>query len=295
MSSSVEEAEKLLKKAHKLCSPSLFDFRLKPDWEAAAPLLEQAALKFKVASLPARALECFERASTAQAKQGSPWHAAKHLEVCGELSRAMGNAAAISAGYYRQATSMFLESGKTIAGADCSARGAKALDESSPDEALKLYLEALDLYESEDREANASDVFRQMRFGAAADKTGSLNAQRKAYLGAVVTWLYAEQGRDAWQTFQDCMQVESFCSCDEAFAADALLQQFRSGTAESIKQVVASKACFRNLDNQVGKLAVRLPVGKLEKTQKELRGAMGPGSDDGDEGGDEDGSDDGVL
>lgn len=48
MSSSVEEAEKLLKKAHKLCSPSLFDFRLKPDWEAAAPLLEQAALKFKV-------------------------------------------------------------------------------------------------------------------------------------------------------------------------------------------------------------------------------------------------------
>lgn len=36
------------------------------------------------------------------------------------------------------------------------------MDESSPDEALKLYLEALDLYESEDREANASDVFRQV-------------------------------------------------------------------------------------------------------------------------------------
>lgn len=44
----IAEAEKLLKKAHKLCSPSLFDFRLKPDWEAAAPLLEQAALKFRV-------------------------------------------------------------------------------------------------------------------------------------------------------------------------------------------------------------------------------------------------------
>lgn len=47
------------------------------------------------------------------------------------------------------------------------------------------------------------------------------------HTGAVVTWLYAEQGRDAWQTFQDCMQIESFSSCDEAFAADALLQQFR--------------------------------------------------------------------
>lgn len=60
--------------------------------------------------------------------------------------------------------------------------------------------------------------------------------------------------------------------------------------------MVSSKACFRNLDNQVGKLAVRLPVGKLEKIQKELRGAMGPGSDDDEDGGDdEDGSDDGVL
>lgn len=46
----LEEAEKLMKKANKLWQPSLLDLRLKPDWEAAAPLFEKAALAFKVGS-----------------------------------------------------------------------------------------------------------------------------------------------------------------------------------------------------------------------------------------------------
>lgn len=42
------EADKLMKKANKLYAPSLLDFRLKPDWEAACPLFEKAALAYKV-------------------------------------------------------------------------------------------------------------------------------------------------------------------------------------------------------------------------------------------------------
>lgn len=44
----LEEANKLVKKANKLLSPSILDFRLKPDWEAAAPLLDRACLLYKV-------------------------------------------------------------------------------------------------------------------------------------------------------------------------------------------------------------------------------------------------------
>jgi hypothetical protein len=44
----LEEAEKLMKKANKYWSPSVLDFRLKPDWEAAGPLFEKAALAYKV-------------------------------------------------------------------------------------------------------------------------------------------------------------------------------------------------------------------------------------------------------
>lgn len=43
-----EEAAKLLKKGLKFLSPSILEMRLKPDWEAAAPLLDRAALLFKV-------------------------------------------------------------------------------------------------------------------------------------------------------------------------------------------------------------------------------------------------------
>ena len=44
------EADKLMKKANKAWAPSLLDFRLKPDWEEAAPLFEKAALCYRVRS-----------------------------------------------------------------------------------------------------------------------------------------------------------------------------------------------------------------------------------------------------
>jgi gamma-soluble NSF attachment protein len=43
-----KEADKLWKKAGKYCMPNVFDFRMKPDWEAACPLFEKAALLWKV-------------------------------------------------------------------------------------------------------------------------------------------------------------------------------------------------------------------------------------------------------
>lgn len=48
MGEKITEADKLMKKANKYWQPSLMDFRLKPDWEAAAPLFEKAALLYKV-------------------------------------------------------------------------------------------------------------------------------------------------------------------------------------------------------------------------------------------------------
>jgi hypothetical protein len=41
------EADKLMKKAMKEINPSLLDFRLKPDWEAAAPNFDRAAMLYK--------------------------------------------------------------------------------------------------------------------------------------------------------------------------------------------------------------------------------------------------------
>lgn len=41
-----------------------------------------------------------------------------------------------------------------------------------------------------------------LRFAAACDTTGAHVSQCKAYLGAVVVWLYANNGEQAWATYQ---------------------------------------------------------------------------------------------
>ena len=42
------EGDELLRKADKLCAPSMLQLRLKPDWPAATLLYEQAAKTFTV-------------------------------------------------------------------------------------------------------------------------------------------------------------------------------------------------------------------------------------------------------
>ena len=50
---------------------------------------------------------------------------------------------------------------------------------------------------------------------------------------------------------QDALAVESFTSSKEAFAADDLMEAFRSGDAAHVQKVVATNFLFRELDNQV--------------------------------------------
>jgi hypothetical protein len=38
-----------------------------------------------------------------------------------------------------------------------------------------------------------------MRFGQACDKANARSSQSKAYLGAIVVWLYAGDAQQAWQ------------------------------------------------------------------------------------------------
>jgi hypothetical protein len=236
----MEEADKLMKKATKLCNPSLLSMRIKPDWEAACPMLERAALCYKVRRLhlqppiarrrqpgpastradvhgmhagarhtkphsphsasaaprpsaraaPAdrtapqqagameRALHAYERASTAQEKQGSHWHAAKHMETAGEICRQLQEWEQLG-NYYQRAAQLYQEAGRAStgappppaarrarpaarrcsgprmaaahqrarrpspwrAGADALARAAKALEEKEPKMSYDLYVQ----------------------------------------------------------------------------------------------------------------------------------------------------------
>lgn len=116
------------------------------------------------------------------------------------------------------------------AGAEALSRGAKALEEVSMEDAVLLYRDAIDLYEQDGKETQASDVFRQaisllirsqkwpdavsmlMRFGEACDAAGARSSQSKAYLGAMVVWLYAQNVKEAWQVSASavCNQIGNY-------------------------------------------------------------------------------------
>eukprot|EP00195_Chlamydomonas_chlamydogama_P008641 CAMPEP_0202893498 /NCGR_PEP_ID=MMETSP1392-20130828/3070_1 /ASSEMBLY_ACC=CAM_ASM_000868 /TAXON_ID=225041 /ORGANISM="Chlamydomonas chlamydogama, Strain SAG 11-48b" /LENGTH=310 /DNA_ID=CAMNT_0049577851 /DNA_START=30 /DNA_END=962 /DNA_ORIENTATION=- len=297
-----KEAEKLVKKANKEISPSLLDFRLKPDWEAAAPLFEKAALMYKQAGNPEKAIETYERAALCQEKIGSSWHAAKHLEACGDICKLQGWFDRL-ASYYRQAADAYAQAGKLTTGADALAKGARALEENDRATAIQMLLEACDHYENEGKEVQGRDVFtlaislmikakryaeaaqHLARFAAACERAGSRNSQNKAYLGAIVCLLYGQDAAAAWHAFQDFMSVDAFMSSEEAFAADALFVAYRSQSPEEVKRVVESKASlFKALDNQVARLAVRLPTGDVEKLGEDIHHLMGGEEAEGDEG-----------
>lgn len=288
-----------MKKASKMLSASLLDFRFKPDWEQAQPLLEKAGLAYKQAGATDKAKDAYERASTAAEKNGSPWHAARNLEQCAELTKQSGDWAAVGS-YFQQAAQLYVEAGKATTGADCLARGAKGLEDKDSDLANTLYENALDIYENEGKESVAADLYRQasaslvrsqkyaaavsmlLRFGATCEKSGASQSLVKSYLGAIVIWLYAGDAKQAWQVYQEVLGVDMFATSDEAFAADALFEAYRSGNAELIRKVVASKTVFKFLDASIGRLAMKLPSTNLPAMARDLGGVMGTDKGEGD-------------
>ncbi|KAG2489134.1 hypothetical protein HYH03_012360 [Edaphochlamys debaryana] len=311
-----KEAKDLMKKAKNLTGPSLLEFRFKPDWEAAAPLLERAALLYKQSGNLDKATEAYERAAQAQEKLKSPWHAAKHYEALAELSRtAEPPRMEDAARFYKMAGDLFVECNKPATAGQCLHRGARALEEPQPEEAVKLYFDALDIFETHQKYAESVDCFRsaaaflirqemwddavsvQMRFGAVSDLSGAKYSQSKAYLGAVVTWLWAGDAEKAWATYQDAMAVETFANTEEAFAADALFEAYRTQDTPRIMDLVKSKPFFKQLDHQVAKLALRLPspASKMRRMARKLEKLMAEPEEEGEgeggygegEGGDE--------
>lgn len=70
-------------------------------------------------------------------------------------------------------------------------------------------------------EAWADAVSMLLRFAASCEGAGARNSQCKAYLGAVVVWLYAGKARDAWVTYQVRLTTEQCARHPAAAAAGA--------------------------------------------------------------------------
>ena len=293
-----QEGDALVKKGRKFREVSLFAMRTKPDWAQAGPLLERGAQCFRRARCHAKALAAFQEASVAQERLGSPWHAAKLLEQAAGCARDLGDPDQ-AVDLTVAAMTAYVDAGRVMAGAEGLAKGAQALRDASPPHALRLFLDALEMYEDGAHDsaaalAAAGEAFREtvqllvstgdlaraaevlIRFGA-FNSAGELGrATSKAYVSAVAVYLCMGRGRDALAAFNDCSQVPGF-SATAGQLLDGLLDCARGGDAEALRAHIQRSGLLLEVDNCVARLVKKLPDKNLSALAAELEAEMGAG------------------
>ncbi|GJN08992.1 hypothetical protein PR202_ga26956 [Eleusine coracana subsp. coracana] len=245
-----------------------------------------------------KAKDAFEKASKGQEMISSypfeiPWDAAKHMESAAALAKELGRCNEVS-DFYRRASELYRECGRSQPASDALAKGASALEEKAPEEAIKMYDEACSLLEEDGKEQMAFDLYRTaaalyvklekysdaasffLRLGTAADKCNAINSQCKAYLSAIIIYLYAHDFQQAQKCYNDCSEVQAFLNSDQNRCATKLLSAYEEGDAEEVKRIGQSSA-FNHLDHVVIRLARKLPTGDLQAIKKDAA------ADDGEE------------
>ncbi|XP_016751887.1 gamma-soluble NSF attachment protein isoform X1 [Gossypium hirsutum] len=271
MSSS--DPNKLISKADKLTRLSLT--RWSADWKSATLLYEQAANGFRVSKDYEKAKLAFEKASKGQEMLASPWDAAKHMESAAALAKELRNWTEVI-DFYRRASELYMQCDRPQPASDSLAKAARALEDALPDDAVQLYTDACVILEDDGKEQMAFDLYRAaasiyvklekftdaatflLRLGLAADKCNARNSQCKAYLSAIIVYLYAHDLKQAEKCYNDCSQIDAFLRSDQNRCASKLLSAYTEGDVEEIKRV-AQSSTISNLDNVIIKLTM---VGK---------------------------------
>ncbi|KAI8524621.1 hypothetical protein RHMOL_Rhmol13G0162900 [Rhododendron molle] len=135
----------------------------------------------------------------------SPWDAAKHMESAAALAKELSNWSEV-ADFYRRASELYIECGRSQPASDALAKGARVLEDTAPDEAIRLYIDACEILEEDGKEQMAFDLYRAatsvyiklekyddaatflLRLGLAADKCNATHSQCKieCLLGVVI-------------------------------------------------------------------------------------------------------------
>ncbi|KAL8512807.1 hypothetical protein ACS0TY_019078 [Phlomoides rotata] len=262
------DPDKLIAKADKMTKLSLT--RWNADWRNATVLYEQAGNAYRLSKNYEKAKEAFEKASQGQEMLSSPWDAAKHMESAAALAKEVGNWKEVS-DFYRRSSELYIECGRSQPASDALAKGARALEDALPDEAIQLYTDACTILEEDGKEQMAFDLYRAattvyvklekytdaatifLRLALAADKCNATHSQCKAYLGAIIVYLYAHDFQQAEKCYNDCCQVDAFLNSDQNRAASRLLSAYTDGDVEEIKRA-AQSSIISNLDHVVNLL-----------------------------------------
>ncbi|KAL5100776.1 hypothetical protein RYX36_005103 [Vicia faba] len=271
------DPNKLLTKADKLTKLSLT--RWSADWKTATGLYEQAAIGFRASKNHEKAKLAYEKASQGQEMLSSPWDAAKHMESAAALAKELNNWREVG-DFYQKASQLYMECSRPQPASDALAKGARALEDTMPEEAIQLYTDACTILEDDDKDQMAFDLYRAvtsvyiklekysdaasslLRLGLAADKCNATNSQSKAYLSAIIVYLYAHDFQQAEKCYNDCSQIDAFLKSDHNRCASKFLAAYTDGDVDEIKKIAQSSA-VSHLDHAIIRLARKLPTGDV--------------------------------
>ncbi|ESO06693.1 hypothetical protein HELRODRAFT_184947 [Helobdella robusta] len=279
--SKLAEAREHLKEAEKCLKTGLLKW--KPDYEGACIEYGKAAIAFKNAKSYNEAIDCYLKQLEAEKAHGSLYQAAKAAESAAMLCKEKGDF--IRAGdLVEQASELYLEHGVGDTAAIMLSRGAKMLEQATPEKSIQLYKKACDVAEAQDRMKECTEnigraarvcikikkfddaakyIGQELDFMSRTNHGGVLN---KLVMGLVLVHLHREDYVAADQSFQKALrQYTGFRDSDEAGPIETFLEAYNDGNGEKAESI-ARGSLFAYMENEFTKLARDLKYPKSSTT-----------------------------
>ncbi|RKP06320.1 hypothetical protein THASP1DRAFT_6127, partial [Thamnocephalis sphaerospora] len=247
----------------------------KPDWDIAAQYFDKAGASFRAAQNYERAAQAFKNASDAYNKTNALFLAAKSMEMAATMyqqQRQPGDEQR-AADCFRQASDFYLAHGSADRAAEILEKAGKILEPVNANEALQLYKDACDLYDSEDRvrfgldtfQRTASAYLRHKRYTDAVailqrlvdicSNMRSKSTQYRACLSVIIILLAAGDEVEASKRLESLARQVP----DEFACAHQILDCYEKFDQDGLQKVIHGHV-VRFLDTEVVRLARALSV-----------------------------------
>ncbi|KAF9348713.1 hypothetical protein BGX26_012891 [Mortierella sp. AD094] len=270
----LKDAVKFMHEADKNTEKSWFK---KPDWDIAANYYEKAAQSFKAGKSYEQSVQAFIKTSDAMINANSLFMAGRALEnganVClqnlGQPERA--------ADMYKRASELFIQNMTPDRAAEMLEKGAKAMEPISVDSAIDFYVNACNIYESEERAKYATDTYKRtigllvrnrrfekateilLRLGNVQSEAANKSAYFKTLLSIVIIQLAAGDEVEAGKKFQEFCGIDGFVRSEESAVAHAMLDAFEHRDQNYYNQA-AARQHVGFLDNEIARLARNIVI-----------------------------------
>ncbi|KAK2726472.1 gamma-soluble NSF attachment protein-like [Artemia franciscana] len=262
----LNQALDLVKQAEKYLKTSLLKWR--PDYDSAAHAYSEAATCFRNAKAYSQCQEALQKASQCHKQTGALFSAAKCIDQVIAIAKDL-NQFDVIPDLAHKACNLYLEYGAPDTAAISLDKAAKAIANDLPEEAMKLYIRAADVVDTEERPRDAAEyigkaarsmvtlkkyedatkaILKEMGHHQTAGNTPALG---RCTVALVLVVLAQEDVIEAKKMFE---QWGSTCDSEEIYSLSQIIQGYEEDDPDLVKQGLSS-SFIRSMDVAYAKLA----------------------------------------